>query len=526
MIDVSLLPKCPGCYIFKDKNQIIIYVGKAKELRRRVSSYFNRVSKDPKTNALVSQIDSFDFFATKNEVEALVLENNLIKKHSPKYNINLKDSKRYAYLEITGEEFPRLVLARGNIPTTKKGRLFGPFVSGTARVEISEFLTRTFRLRTCRKMPARPCLRQHLKLCDAPCSGIVTKEAYNESIKRVESILSGKTRELIKELQSEMETAARQKSYESAIYIRNLINSLKWLDEKQNMERNAEYDEDIINYCQKESRVYLMMFSVKHGILERKQDFSFPITEDFLDEFLLQYYAENKIPKELILPVPVDDALKDFLSKMKGSNVSITVPRKGSKRELLMLAEKNIELVFFADEKRLTELKQLLKLESLPTVIECFDISHLSGTSTVASMVQFRSGKPNKENYRRFRIRTVSGIDDFAAIAEVVGRRYSRLKLENAALPGLIVVDGGIGQLNAATAKLMELGLKIPIISIAKEFEDIYVPGLHIPLPVDKKSSALMLICSIRDEAHRFAISYNRLLRKKSLFEKNGDKEI
>jgi excinuclease ABC subunit C len=519
MIDISTLPKCPGCYLFKDINSIIIYVGKAKNLQKRVSSYFNKSQKDQKTQIMVSQIHSFDFFATKNEFESLVLENNLIKKHSPKYNINLKDSKRYAYLEITGEEYPRLILVRENRPTTKKGKLFGPFVSGLARVEISEFLTRTFHIRTCRRMPKRACLRHHLKLCDAPCIGKIQKEAYKENIMRAESILSGKTRETIQMLQSEMEAAAKAKLYEEAIDARNIIDSLRWLDEKQNMERSIQYDEDIINYLVKDNVVYLLLFNVKRGILERKQEFSFELCEDFQEEFLVQYYSENSIPKEIILPEPVDDSIKEFLSQKKGSDVSVTVPMKGSKKELIDLAKKNIEINFFADEKKLAELKQALGLPGIPSVIECFDISHLSGTSTVASMVQFRNGKPSKENYRRFRIRTVAGIDDFAAMAEVVGRRYSRLKRENSAFPELIVIDGGIGQLNAATDRLSELGIKIPVISLAKEYEDVYIPGIKFPLPIDKKSPALMLIRAIRDEAHRFALGYNRLLRKKAIFE-------
>jgi excinuclease ABC subunit C len=517
MIDV--LPSLPGCYIFKDRHGTILYVGKAKNLKKRVASYFNKKDHDTKTSVLVSQIAGVDFIATDNDVEAYILENNLIKKHSPKYNITLKDAKRYASLEITGEEYPRLIVARSTHPTTKNGKLFGPFVSGSARSELSEFLTRTFSLRTCRRLPKKACLRYNIKLCSGPCIGVISKEDYENDIKHAKDVLDGKTKEVIQACNDEMKKAAREKQFEAALNLRNIIDSLKWLKEKQTMERDKVYDEDIINYIVKDGMVYLLLFNISRGILERKQDFVFAFKDDFLEEFLVQFYSENDIPKEIILPKNVEESLLKFLSKKKGSKVNITVPKKGEKHDLLMLAEKNIEIMFFADEKKLRSLQDALNLESLPTIIECFDISHLSGTAMVGSMVQFRNAKPSKENYRRFKIRTVDGINDTAAIAEVVMRRYKRLKQENSEMPGLIIIDGGLGQLNAAAKELELLELKLPIISIAKEFEDIYVPGSSAPLQIDKKSSAQYLIRQIRDEAHRFAISYNKLLRKKQLVE-------
>lgn len=517
MIDISTIPKNPGCYIYKDRHGTIIYIGKAKDLKKRVSSYFNRTDIDPKTAALVSQIDSADFIITTNEVEALILENNLIKKHTPKYNIDLKDSKRFAYLEVTGEDYPRLIIARSTHETTKGGRLFGPFVSGNSRNELMEFLTKTFNIRTCRKLPKKACLRYHLKLCSGPCIGAIDSHEYEKDIKHVEDILSGKTREVISELSIDMKTASKNKEYERALNLKNIVESLRYLSEKQNMERNIVYDEDIINYIVKDGTVYLILFNVKSGILERKQDFLFDYKEDFLEDFIVQFYSENNIPKEIIIPIRLSDAIGEYLAKIRKGKVTLTVPKKGEKKQLLDLVLKNIEIMFFADEEKLSKLKDVLNLERLPTTIECFDISHLSGTATVASMVQFRNAKPNKDNYRRFKIRTVDGIDDFSSIAEVVGRRYARLISEKSPMPDLIVIDGGIGQLNSAQKELSRLNLKIPIISIAKEFEDIYVPGSSVPLSLDKKSSALNLIRNIRDEAHRFAISYNRLLRKKSM---------
>lgn len=517
MIDLSVIPKNPGCYLFKDKNGIILYIGKAKNLNKRVSNYFSNKNLDNKTKVLVSQIKSADFIATSNEIEAFILENNLIKKYCPKYNINLKDSKQYAYLEITKEDFPRIMIARGTHQTTKDGILFGPFVSGISRNELLEYLVKTFKIRTCKKLPKKVCLRYSLQLCSAPCINVISKQDYDQSIKYAKNILDGKTHDVILALKERMKDASKNKEYESALNLRNIIDSLKQLNEKQNMQRNKTYDEDIINFQVKNDKVYLLLFNVNKGILERKQDFIFDYSPDFLEEFILQYYSENNIPKELIIPSIVDKSITIFLSSKKKEKVSITVPKKGTKKELLELVGKNVELIFFADENKLSALKEVLNLETFPTIIECFDVSHLSGTAMVASMVQFRNARPSKENYRRFKIKTVKGIDDFSAIAEVVNRRYTRLTNENAKLPDLIIIDGGIGQLNSAVAELKKIGLKIPIISIAKRLEEIYVPNNNVPLDIDKKSQALFLIRNVRDEAHRFAISYNRLIRKKSL---------
>jgi len=514
MIDLAHIPDNPGCYLFKDGSERIIYVGKAKNLRKRVKSYFQKNDLDPKTEAMMQRIDSVDFIVTDNEVEALILENNLIKKNNPKYNIDLKDSKRYAYIKLTDEEFPRLLIVRRKDDT---GRFFGPFVSAVARDYILSALKKTFQVRTCKKMPKKPCLRSHINLCQAPCSGKIEISEYSDRMKAVELILKGRTDKFIESKKREMNEASSELDFERALKLRNQIEAIKWLKEKQNMELSKKYDEDIINYTIKNGRVYLILFNIYRGTLENKQEFEFEHKDDFLEEFLVQYYSENIVPTEIILPQDINDSLISFLKVKRAGKVSVKVPKIGDKKQLLDLVLKNIEALFFSDIERLEDLKDKLHLKNLPIVIECFDISHLSGTSTVGSMVQFRNAFPDKSNYRRFRIKTVEGIDDTKAIAEVVRRRYTRLLNENSEIPDMIVIDGGIGQLNSATRELKKLGIEIPIISIAKRLEEVYIPVLAFPLKLPRKSKALKLIQQIRDEAHRFAISYNRLLHKKEL---------
>lgn len=514
MIDVETLPNNPGCYLFKDDEDKILYIGKAKNIKKRVKSYFQKDILDPKTKNLVKNIDSVDIIVTDNEFEALILENNLVKKHQPKFNIDLKDAKSFAYIQLTKEDFPRVLLSRRKIGY---GKFYGPFVSAQERDYILRFLRKTFTLRTCKKMPKKPCLRYHIKLCNAPCIGLISKEEYSRKIENIKLILSGKTNKLLKKLDKEMNSASEMLDFEKAIMIRNQITAITHLTERQNMQRTKKYDEDILNYRIKDDKVYLMLFNIHKGTLVNKNEFVFDFHDEFLEEFIVRYYSESPIPKEVIIPKVVSDATSTFLSKEKKSKVTITVPKRGEKKQLLSLVLKNIEIAFFSDTKKVDELKKKLLLQETPRVIECFDISHISGTSTVGSMVQFRNGKPDKNNYRRFKIRTVEGIDDFAAISEVVRRRYYRLKKEDAELPDLIVIDGGKGQLSSALEELEKLELKVPIISIAKQFEEIYMPGVSQPLCLAKKEKALQFIQEMRDEAHRFAIKYNRLLRKKEL---------
>jgi excinuclease ABC subunit C len=517
MIDFSTVPREPGCYLFKDKSNKIIYIGKAKLLRNRIKSYFMSKELDPKTGALVTNIASVDFIVTNSEVEALILEHNLIKKHTPKYNIDWKDAKRYAYIQETKEDFPRLLVARKK---QGDGRFFGPFVSAAVRDIVCELLQRTFQIRTCKRLPKRACLRFHIGVCQAPCIGNISKTKYSENIKKAELVLKGKAGELIRKLKKEMKGSSDRLDYEYALELRNQIQSLEWLAEKQTMERQKKFDEDILNYTVKDGRVYLILFNVYKGTLENKQQYEFDFNENFLEEFIVQFYSENPVPKELVLPDKMDKSMELYLGLRRKSKVRVNVPQKGEKKKLLELVNKNIEATYFGHMEKLEDLKNKLKLHEIPTVIECFDISHISGTSTAASMVQFRNGVPDKSNYRRFKIRTVEGADDTASIAEVVRRRYTRLLKEKSVFPNLIIIDGGLGQLNSALGVLKELGIKIPIISIAKRFEEVYLPGMGEPLRFDRKATALKFLQEVRDEAHRFAISYHRVLRKKGLREK------
>jgi excinuclease ABC subunit C len=451
---------------------------------------------------------------TDSEMEALILEDTLIKKHQPRYNIRMKDAKSFAYIQLTKETFPRVLLSRNK---TGKGKFYGPFVSAQERDYILHFIRKTFRIRTCKKMPKKPCLRYHIKLCDAPCDGRIDEKEYLLKIEKVKMILSGKSSQLIKKMKIDMKNHSDSEEFERAKQLRDEIISIENLSERQNLQREKSYDEDIINFVVRDSKVYLMLFNIYKGTLTNKNEFVFDFHTDFFEEFLIQYYSENPVPKEIILPKPVSGSMKQFLEQKKGAKVRVIIPQKGEKRQLLRLVLKNIELSFFAEKDKIQSLKNKIRLQETPSVIECFDISHLSGTSTVGSMVQFRNGKPDKNNYRRFKIRTVEGIDDFASISEIVRRRYTRLKNEDSELPDLIIIDGGIGQLNIALKELEKLNLKIPIISIAKHFEEIYIPGLLQPLRLNKKDKALQFIQEIRDEAHRFAIKYNRLLRKKEM---------
>lgn len=510
------IPKNPGCYLFKDKKEKVLYVGKAKNLKNRIKTYQNKKDLDLKTKSMLNKAVDLDFIVTDNEVEALILENTLIKRYKPQYNVRLKDAKSHSYIKITDEKFSRAIIARRKIG---KGKYYGPFVSAQERDYILHFVKKTFNLRTCKKLKKKPCLRYHINMCDAPCINLIGKKEYDKKITKVKKVLSGKTKDLIRELEEDMEELSNQKKYELAIKLRNEIFALKNLNERQNMKREKKYNEDIINYEIKDEKVYLMLFNIYKGTLFNKNEFIFEKTSNFLEEFIVQYYSENKIPKEIIIPEKIDKSVKDFLEQKRSTKVKINIPKKGEKKQLLELVLKNIELTFFSDIKKPKILQKKLKLEKTPNVIECFDISHLSGTSTVGSMAQFRNGKPDKNNYRRFKIRTVEGIDDFEAISEVVRRRYTRLKRENIDYPDLIIIDGGKGQLNFSVRELEKIGVKIPIISVAKKLEEIYIPGRIDPIRLSDKDKALHYIQEIRNEAHRFAIKYNRLLRRKEVIQ-------
>ena len=515
MIDLTAIPHTPGCYLFSEAGGTIIYIGKAKDLKKRVTSYFQKKDHDQKTKNLVALIVSVDLMFTHTETEALLLENNLIKKHQPKYNIDLKDAKRYASIEITKEMFPRIGIARQM--KREDATYFGPFVSAAERDAILRVIKRVFSLRSCKKLPRRACLRYHLKSCSAPCVGAVSEEDYHLQVDRASALLRGKSGELLEQLRDEMAKYSGQQEFEKALILRNQIAAIEGLAQRQHVERPKESDQDVIAYTVAGDRVYLMVFSVEKGLLSGKQEYSFDHHDDFFEEFLVLYYADRIPPQELIIPCEVSEGMAGYLSERKGRSVLVTVPKIGEKKKLVELVEKNIGHAFMKNELKVKDLQVSLSLEQTPEIIECFDISHLSGTSMVGSMVRFRDGAPDKKNYRRFKIRTVEGIDDFASIAEIVKRRYHRLIEEKATFPDLIIIDGGKGQLAAALGAVDGLGLSIPVIALAKREEEVYLPGEMLPRRLDEKGMALRFLQEMRDEAHRFAIAYNRLLRSRSL---------
>ncbi|MDD5502737.1 MAG: excinuclease ABC subunit UvrC [Candidatus Thermoplasmatota archaeon] len=522
MINLSKIPLDPGCYLFKDADGEILYIGKAKSLRKRVSQYFAEREKDPKTERLVEKIADAEFFVTSSEAEALILENNLIKRHRPKYNIDLKDSKRYASIVLTDEKFPRLVVTRNR---SLKGKYYGPFVSAEARDNALKVLRKTFQIRTCGKLPKRECLKYHIGTCSAPCTGRIAEDEYRKNVESAEKYLAGKGEELVKSLKDEMKDSSEKMNFEKAAVLRDRVSALERLHERQKMERDRRQDEDVINYIISGEKVHLIVFSAIGGMLASKQEFSFDLKEDFLEEFIAQYYADNPIPREIILPNALSDesmaAVAEYLEKIRGEKVTIMVPQKGEKYELLELVKRNIEASLLSGEIEANTLREALRLDRNPITIECFDISNIHGTDSVGSMVRFRNGEPDKSEYRRFRIKTVEGADDFASIAEVVRRRYSRQSAEGKEMPDLVVIDGGQGQLQAAMDALRNAGAKIPVISLAKRFEEIYRPVSNAPIRLDKKDPALKLLIRVRDEAHRFAVKYHRLLRSKRMIGEN-----
>jgi excinuclease ABC subunit C len=512
MAEYASLPHTPGCYLFSDGDGTILYVGKARDLKKRVASYFTKTDHDPKTSNLIRRIASIDYMVTNTEAEALILENNLVKKHQPKYNIDLKDAKRFAYIEMTKEEYPRIGIAR---KTEGDAAYFGPFVSAAERDAILKVIRRIFLLRSCRKMPKRACLRYHMKSCSGPCIGAVSPGEYRKQAENAATLLKGRDKELLQSLREEMAARSAHEEFEKALALRNQISAIGRLAERQQVEKVSRTDQDVIAYRRAGSTVYLMVFSFETGRLTGKQEFVFDAGGDFIEEFLVRFYADRIPPREVILPEPAGDAIAEYLSSLRGKTVTVTVPKAGDKRKQVELVATNVEYVFLKDSLKVTDLRAELNLAQLPSVIECFDISHLSGTSTVGSMVRFVDGKPDKSNYRRFQIRSVEGIDDVAAIQEIVRRRYRRLTEEGAPLPDLIVIDGGKGQLSAACAALRSLALAVPAIALAKKEEDVYVPGELLPRKLREKGLALRYLQEIRDEAHRFAVTYHRLLRSK-----------
>ncbi|VVC00344.1 UvrABC system protein C [uncultured archaeon] len=517
-------PHSPGVYIFKDSRGTPIYIGKAKDLKNRLANYFAKNLLD-RTEMMVSSASSLEFFLTDNEAEALLLESQLIKEYLPKYNIELKDNQKFTYILITEEKFPRMLLVRRNRggKVTGKGKLYGPFMSGSAYVLVASTLRKIFKLRTCRLGQKRPCLQYHLGFCTGVCAGLVTEKEYAAQVDKLKEVLSGgkKLEAVMQEMEGEMKRASQARQFERALELRNSIHSLSSLLERQKMESGSEANEDFVSLVEHEGKAYVQLFKEIGGVIRDRKKFEFELVEkDALSEFLPRFYEAGGIPRRIYVEDMPEgkDALEKYLSSKRGGPVSILAPEKGDKLKLLQLLHKNIMLEISGNaDPALVELQHELSLPAIPRVIECFDISNLFGTNIVGSMVQFVNAKPNKSAYRRFRIKTVEEQDDFASMKEVVFRRYYRIKKEGGAMPDLIVIDGGPGQLNAALSALTELSLTAPCISLAKEFEEIYHPDHSQPISLPRSSPALKVLQYARDEAHRFVITYHRLLRKKKM---------
>ncbi|HEX9629375.1 MAG TPA: excinuclease ABC subunit UvrC [Pyrinomonadaceae bacterium] len=537
------IPVSAGVYLYKDSAGKIIYIGKAKRLRSRVRSYFQARPFDRKTDALVKQIADVEFIVTDNEVEALILEATLTKKHKPRYNVNLKDDKSYPHLKLTiNEPFPKAVITRR---IQKDGALyFGPFLPASMARKTIDVINRTFQLRTCDieidgKAP-RPCLEYHIKRCLGPCvKGLCTADQYQEAVRDVRLLLEGRNTELADTLEDRMDQASEEMRYEMAAKYRDLRKTVNKLSEQQKMATTSARDVDIFAYYREGQRLALQLFTMREGnIVGRREFFWEDLPEDdfdpapFLGEVLAQYYATDYVPKEIHVPVDFKDRelLEQALTKRKGRRVKIHYTQRGEKRDLIDLGEKNAKLAFEQrfrilkpDMKRvLEELQETLELPRFPARIESFDISHIQGAENVAGMVVCDNGKMNRAEYRKFRIRDVEGVNDFASMHEAVLRRYRRVLAEGKALPDLIMIDGGKGQLAAAGEAMRELDLEaIAMVGVVKpplkhnQVSYLLVKGReHEPIFLDPHSLILRLLQMIRDETHRYALSYHRKRRE------------
>jgi len=527
---LKTLPDNPGVYLMKNSEGKIIYVGKAKILKNRVRQYFQKnKNHSPKVQAMIKKIFDFETIITASEVEALILECNLIKKFRPKYNICLKDDKTYPYIKITAEKFPRILITRKKI--SDGGKYFGPYTNSVK--ENLQLLLKIFPLRTCKNFQKRPCLEFHIKRCLAPCAEKISVENYLEIVKSAEKFLEGKTAEVEKNLLKEMEFAAENLNFELAAKLRDILFAIKKFSEKQKIISDVG-NVDALGICKKNSEVCVQIFFVREGKVLGRENFLLENAGEesdakIIEEFLKNYYSRTEIfAEEILLPCEIEEE-KIFAEWLK---VKIFEPKRGIKKSLVEMANENAEK--FLQEKiqreeiknsqtlgAVEELKKFLNLPILPKKMECFDISHIQGAETVASMVSFFNGIADKKNYRRYKINSTEGKpDDFLSMREVIFRRYSKISAEN--LPDLIVIDGGIGQLNSALEIIRGLNLKIPVISLAKQFELVFTENFSEPIKLE--GQALFLMQRIRDEAHRFAITYHRKLRRKRNLESELDK--
>ncbi len=532
------LPTSSGVYLFKDKQAKIIYIGKAKNLKNRVRTYFQSPSRhDPKTLRLVAKVTDFELMVTDSEVEALILEANLIKEHKPRYNVDLRDDKHFPYIKITNEPFPQVLIVRK--VEKDNARYFGPFTSSKGMRRTVQFLTRLFRIRTCRFMIPHPdgkkyqvCLDYRIDRCGGPCEGFQSQEEYAELVNSVILVLSGKSKELIKRLAEKMKFASDNMEYEEACKIRDQIEAIESVMIKQKVDVGEIVDRDMIAFAREEKYVVAVILQIREGILIGRQDFQINADTDDTDDeilhtFLSQYYNHQpNMPKEIYLPLEVTDK-KLYEQWFKESKTHLITPKIGQKVKLVDLAAKNARLLL--DElliqkqkqsertsKMVTALQSDLGLNSSPKTVVCFDISNTGETDAVGSCVYFENGKPKKSQYRHFKIKGVTGQDDYKMMREIIGRYFFRIKEESTTPPDLLVVDGGKGQLSSAKTELEHLGFHDQtVIGLAKRLEEVFLPGRSDPLIISKASPGLILLKLVRDEAHRFAIEYNRKVRSK-----------
>ncbi len=547
----SKYPDLPGVYIMKDGGGTVIYVGKATSLRSRLSQYFGRVD-NHKTQLLVSQIDSIDFLVTGSAKEALILESNLIKTYQPRYNMALKDGRHYSYLAITREAFPRLLLARRNYGggfRLKNAAFYGPFVEGTKRAISAGYLRKLFKIRVCKKLPKKACLQYHIGNCDAPCCGNISEADYEKNVEALRSVLEGKgeARSVIGSLSSRMKDASLKQDFERAAVLRDQMTSLRIFFDRQRVEGARKVCEDFISFQRIGESLHVRVLRSTNGVIGKAEKYSMAIREQEEPEisFCMQYYsgpapaeAEGSPgePAEALEPhghgaVGVEKAGRlstqselpsRIYSNMGEADISVLNSAFGTdafrhpgREKMKVLEIASGSLAYGELDSSVIRLKESLKLAHNPIVIETFDISTLFGSESVGSMVQFVNGAPNKAGYRRFKIKETEGQDDFAMIKEVVSRRYSRLLKEGSPMPDLVLIDGGLGQLHAAIEGMGEAGVSLEIASLAKKEEEVYLPGRESPLGLPRSDSGLKLLQRCRDEAHRFAISYHRLRRRK-----------
>ncbi len=527
--EVLSFPEKPGVYIMKNKDGNILYIGKANNLKKRVSSYFIK-KRDMKTTFLVDKIATVEHIITKHEYEALLLENNLIKQWSPHYNINLKDGKTYPVIRITNEDFPRVFRTRRVI---NDGSLyFGPYTDVGSIDLYLELIEKLFRIRRCKgalRPRANPCLYYHMHMCDAPCCGYISKEDYAGMIEEVQKLLSGDSKELQYDLQYKMDYAAEKMEYEQAALYRDSLQAVEKARQKQEVVDYIETERDYISLVSEGTLCTFGVFQMRGGKLTGQEIIRTEIYErehEAFEHFLLQYYTPDHLPPQTVyISQPIDiEKIRHYFKQEFGLSVSFHVPEKGRHASLLSMVGENARLDLYRrlenreNNPALRELKQILNLADVPGRIEGFDIAQLGGTQPVASMVTFTNGKPDKQKYRKYHIKSLKGeIDDFKAIREVVARRYSKVINEGLEPPDLILIDGGKGQVSSASGVLKSLGLEnIPLVGLAKRIEEI-VPVRGNPFTLPETSPALRLLQFVRDEAHRFATGFQRGLREKKL---------